>query len=206
MANVTDQDLVARLKECDAAAFDELFEKYRARLFGFLMRLSTRRDVAEDLLQETWIRPATKVSTLREDTKLAPWLFAVARNLFYSYRRSKMLGGERLLEFSRLCLDTEASISPFEAVAGDEFEVRLEHVLALLPLRYREALLLVAVEGMAPSEAAAVCNLDSATFRKRLSRARVMLAAKLGKLQRGLGSSGKATYPADTQSERRVVT
>jgi len=182
MAEYSDQELVARLKQCDTAAFDELFERYRARLYGFLVRLSGRRDVAEDLLQETWIRLATRVSSLREDARLAPWLFTVARNLYCSYRRSKLLAARRILEFSRLRTAAETPVSPFEAAALDESERRIERALASLPLRCREALLLVSVEGLTPSEAAAICNLDPAALRKRLSRARAQLAAKIREL------------------------
>ena len=44
--------LVARLKDGDAAAFEAIYEAFRPRLFGFLVRLSRRRDVAEDLLED----------------------------------------------------------------------------------------------------------------------------------------------------------
>jgi DNA-directed RNA polymerase specialized sigma24 family protein len=49
--------LVARLRAGDAAAFDAVHELFNAPLFNFLARLSRRRDVAEDLLEETWLRP-----------------------------------------------------------------------------------------------------------------------------------------------------
>lgn len=66
--------------------------------------------------------------------------------------------------------------SPFEETAANEFERRIEAALAGLPVSYREALLLVAVEGLRPVEAAGI---SSDALRQRLSRARVMLAQKL---------------------------
>jgi RNA polymerase sigma factor (sigma-70 family) len=95
MEESSDQELVARLRRGDAAAFDDVFDRYRARLYSFLVRLSGRPDVAEDLLQETWIRLATRVLSLREDAKFAPWLFTVARNLYCSQRRSTLLAVNR---------------------------------------------------------------------------------------------------------------
>ncbi len=204
MTDCTDQELVARLKKFDAAAFDEVFERYRARLYGFLVRLSGRRDVAEDLLQETWIRLATRVSTLRDEARLGPWLFTVAHHLYCSHRRSKFLSAQRILEYSRLRIRVEAPASPFETVARDEVEKRIEQALASLPLHYREVLLLVAVEGMTPSEAAAVCDLDPAALRKRLSRAREMMAAKIRKSR--VPDAGKEpAFDAGNPRERRVV-
>jgi RNA polymerase sigma-70 factor (ECF subfamily) len=87
--------LVARLKAGDAAAFEALYEAYRPRLFGFLVRLSRRRDVAEDLLEETWLRLVTRGSTLTDDERLGPWLFTVARNLYFSWRRSRGVDATR---------------------------------------------------------------------------------------------------------------
>jgi len=171
--------LLARLKQGDPAAFDEILEAYRLRLFRFLVRLSKRRDVAEDLLQETWLRLATRAPALRDDTQLAPWLFTVARNLYFSYRRSRLLDDERVQDLFRLQTGFEEGRSPFDTAATGELQRRLEHALASLPLRYREALLLVAVEGMTPGQAAVVCDVKPEAFRQRLSRARAMLAPML---------------------------
>ncbi len=181
MTGYSDRELVALLKRCDTKAFDEVFERYRARLYSFLVRLSGSRDVAEDLLQETWIRLATRVSSLREDEKLAPWLFTVARNLYCSHRRSKRLAIRSIFEFSRRAADREPIDSPFDILAQDEHEKLIENAVVALPPRYREALLLVSVEGLTPSEAAVVCHLDPATLRKRLSRARAVIVETLRK-------------------------
>jgi RNA polymerase sigma factor (sigma-70 family) len=182
----TEQKLVGLLREGDEAAFDRVYAHYRPRLFGFLVRLCKRQDVAEDLLQETWIRLATRAPQLREETRLAPWLFTVARNLFLSHRRWRLLDADRVQELARVQIRSEEPDCPFEAVAASETEKRLEQAMASLPLRYREVVLLVAVEGMAPAEAAEVCELKPEALRKRLSRARAMLAEKLLKKTAGL--------------------
>ena len=75
----------------DRAAFDRVYELYRPRLFAFLLRLSRSRTVAEDLLDETWLRLVAHAASLRPDTRLASWLFTVARNLYWTHRRSRLL-------------------------------------------------------------------------------------------------------------------
>ena len=60
-----------------------------------------------------------------------------------------------------------------------ELQKRIEVALATLPGTYREVLLLVALEGMTPAEAAVVCGVSQETMRQRLSRARAMLAKRL---------------------------
>ena len=83
--------LVARLRAGDPAAFDVLHEEFNTRFFNFLARLSPRRDVAEDLLEETWLRLVAYAPALRVDTQLAAWLFTVARNRYATYCRARQV-------------------------------------------------------------------------------------------------------------------
>jgi RNA polymerase sigma factor (sigma-70 family) len=170
--------LVARLKAGDAAAFEAIYEALRPRLFGFLARLSRRRDVAEDLLEETWLRLVARASELTDDTRLAPWLFTVARNLHASHCRHRALDEARVSELTPLWPPAPPE-SPFEAAARHETERRLERALARLPLRDREVLLLVSGEDLSPAEAAAVLELTPEAARKRLQRARERLHAEM---------------------------
>jgi RNA polymerase sigma-70 factor (ECF subfamily) len=172
--------LVARLKAGDPSAFDAVYEAYRPRLFGFLVRLSRRRDVAEDLLEETWLRLVARRETLDENAPLAPWLFAVARNLYLSWRRSRAVDATRTSDLDPSWPAPETGASPFESAARAELERTVERALGRLPLRDREVLLLVGVEGLTPSEAAGVCGLPAVTLRARLHRARERLAAEMG--------------------------
>jgi RNA polymerase sigma-70 factor, ECF subfamily len=170
--------LIDRVRTGDRDAFDVLYGTYNARLFGFLIRLARSRDVAEDLLEETWLRFVSHASRLDPDTRLGPWLFTVARNLHVSYCRSRAFeesgaGGHVGL------WPTSREASPFEHTAGSELERRIEAALATLPVTSREVLLLVGIEGMRPSEAAAVCGISPETFRQRLKRARDLLASRI---------------------------
>jgi RNA polymerase sigma-70 factor (ECF subfamily) len=171
--------LVERLRGGDVGAFDAVYDAFRARLFGFLRRLSRRRDVAEDLLEETWLRLVANARALRPDTRLAPWLFTVARNVYCSYCRSRLPWEARTVELVDLWPLADARPSPFEVAAAGEFEQQLERALAALPLRHREVLLLVASEGLTPAEAAAVCGVTPEALRQRLSRARAAIASEL---------------------------
>ena len=84
-------ELVRRVLAGDTDAFDAVYALYNAPLFGFLARLAGSRDVAEDLLEETWLRFVAHADRLNADTRLGPWLFTVARNLHVSYLRSRVL-------------------------------------------------------------------------------------------------------------------
>ena len=179
-----DGDLVQRLKRGDPAAFDAVYDRHRPRLFAFLTRMARRRDLAEDLLQETFVRLATHAHGLDDDTELGAWLFRVARNLFISHRRWAVLDADRLRELGLWPGSRDAPASPFEQTAATETERRLERAIAELPVSYREALLLVVVEHMEPQQAAAVAGITPEAMRQRLSRARAMIAEKLERKER----------------------
>lgn len=167
--------LVAGLRQGDTAAFDRVYEIYRPRLFGFLLRLSRNRTIAEDLLDETWLRLVAHTDSLRPDTKLAAWLFTVARNLYWTYRRSRLLEEAVSAELLTLWPAREKWQSPFDLASAGEMERRIERALATMSPLHREVLLLVGYEGLTPTEAAAVCKVTPEAMRQRLARARAAL-------------------------------
>jgi len=184
IARDTELEVVARLRAGDPDAFDQLHGAFNARLFSFLARLSRRRDVAEDLLEETWLRVVANAARLREDTQLGPWLFTIARNLYASYCRTRMLDTAAVTSLS-LWPVLPSAPSPFEATAANELAQRVESALASLPSKYREALLLIGSEGLTPAEAATVCGVRPEAMRQRLRRARTLLAVALDEPAKG---------------------
>jgi RNA polymerase sigma-70 factor (ECF subfamily) len=173
--------LVERLRHGDVEAFDEVYGAFNSRVFAFLLRLSRRRDVAEDLLEETWVRLVKHARRLRPDTRLGPWLFTVARNLHVSYRRSRVLEHSAAASLMGLWPFSPGRSSPFEEAAATELERRIERALAAMPVAAREVLLLVGVAGLDPSDAADVCGITPEALRQRLHRARETLAKALEK-------------------------
>ena len=172
----TELEVVRRLAARDPAAFDVVYAEYHARLFGFLTRLSRRRDVAEDLADEVWMRLVSHAPRLRPDTCLAAWLFTVGRRLYISYCRSRMVEDAGMGRLLGLSPGRDRAPSPFESAACGELERRLDSALAAMPAKYREVLLLVGTEGFTPAEAAAICGLKPDALRQRLARARALLA------------------------------
>jgi RNA polymerase sigma-70 factor (ECF subfamily) len=180
MASDREAALVDGLRRRLPEAFDEVYEFYRPRLFAFLLRLSRSRTVAEDLLDETWLRLVAHAPDLRPDTRLAAWLFTVARNLYWTERRSWLRAEALEPALPGLWPAAESWPSPFELASLGELERRVERALATLSPTYREVLLLVTHQGLTPSEAAAACNVTPEALRQRLARARAALGDALG--------------------------
>src|SRR3954471_1989779 len=90
----TELALVRGVRAGEEAAFDAIYAAFNARLFGFLARLTRRPDIAEELLEETWLRFVRHAEGLDPDTHVGAWLFTVARNLHVSYCRTRAAESE----------------------------------------------------------------------------------------------------------------
>lgn len=176
-ADLRDAELVARLRRGDGAALDRAFALHKDRLFAFLVRLSGRRDLAEDLLQETFLQLARHALRLSPETDLAGWLFTVARNAFRMAAR-RHHAGQRALD-GLPDPEPRAADDPERAALASSGVTALRRALAELADDHREVLLL-AVEGeLTTEQAAAVLGIRADAFRKRLERARTELARRL---------------------------
>jgi RNA polymerase sigma factor (sigma-70 family) len=182
LAAQAEVDWVAGLRRGETAAFDVVFAAYRRRLYAYLVRMTRRRDVAEDLLQETFLRLAQHAKRLAEDTRLGAWLFTVAHRLVQSWGRAQavraQLAGDLPAEEA-----ATTDRSPLEAVADSQTQLALERAFAALPPAYREVALLVGIEGMQPAEVADVLGIRADAVRQRLARARAQLSELLGEIR-----------------------
>ena len=170
--------LVHRLRTGGTSAFDEIYAAYNRRLRGFLARSTKNRSVAEDLLEETWLRLIESAEGLDADTRLGSWLFTVARNLYLSHCRSRVREHAYTSDLV-LFWPSELPQSPLDVASSSQLEQQLETAIAALPPMYREVLLLVGVEQLRPMDAAKVCGISPETFRQKLSRARAMVSRYL---------------------------
>lgn len=188
--------LVERLRKGDSSAFDRVYAAFHPRIFSFLLRLSGRRDTAEDLAQETWLKLAKAAPGLREDTMLAPLLFTIARNSFMSHRRWAMLDLSRIVTLGIEVMAAE----PSEPTPETQHErarsmALLENALAQISVGSREILLLVGVEGMDQEEVAKVLGVSYDALRQRLSRARKELSETMASIE---AKQGKRRRPQET--------
>jgi RNA polymerase sigma-70 factor, ECF subfamily len=165
------RSLIEGLRRADPLAFETLYEREKAALYGFLLRLSRDRHVAADLFQNVWLKLARHAGRLRDDSNLRAWLYTVARREFLSFRRAQALDLSRVL-----VLGIESDVE-----CGEEHDlglVALGTAFTQLGDADREVLLLAASE-LDAEAAAQVLGISSVAFRQRLARARRRLAQRL---------------------------
>jgi RNA polymerase sigma-70 factor (ECF subfamily) len=187
----TETAKIARgLRERDTELLADLVERYQHRLVRYLLYLTGRRDYAEDLAQETWIRVLQRGSQYNGRQRFDPWLFAIARNLAIDYLRKKQKAVQTASlpdDRDEILLVSSSGPSPFEAAARSEDAIRLAGHLQILPPLYREALLLRFQEDLSLAEIVQVLGAPVTTVTSRIYRG---LAALRSAFEEGGDSPG----------------
>lgn len=176
-ASADDAQIVAGLRRRDAEAMRRAHALYADRIYSFAVRLSGRRDVADELFQQAWLTLAERAARLRPDTALLPWLLTVARNHYRSQHRRL---ATRQRHDETVAATIAAAPSPEVSAERRAMLARLEEALMNLPEHHREVLvLMIEADAASQQQLARVLGLSHAAFRKRLSRARAALSSLL---------------------------
>lgn len=168
---------LAALRRLDPGVVDAVVCDHAPRLTRYLSRLGASREVAEELVQECFVRLVRHAPRLRDDTRISAWLFTVARNLYRSHRRWAWVDGTRLIELA--WQPRSPTPTPGEAAAASELGARMEAALTAMPQPQREVAMLVIVEGLDPAEAAEILGISAEAARQRLARARARFQEEL---------------------------
>ena len=170
----TETAKIARgLRERDMELLADLVERCQHRLVRYLLYLTGRREYAEDLAQETWIRVLQRGSQYNGRQRFDPWLFAIARNLAIDYLRKKRKAVQTASlpdDRDEILLVSSSGPSPFEAAARSQDAMRLAGRLQILAPLYREALLLRFQEDLSLAEMALVLGAPTTTVTSRIYR------------------------------------
>jgi len=140
--------IIAAARRGDPAAHAALVDLYGARLFGFLFRMAGRREDAEDLLQEVFLRLVRMIATYQDDGRFEPWLFRIAANLVRDrIRRLRRRPGDRpggsdAGEEDRTGELPAGAAPPDATLEQGEARDRLAAALRQLPEPEREVILL----------------------------------------------------------------
>jgi len=162
------------LKNQDPELLDHLIEIYQHRLLRYLLFLTGKREVAEDLFQETWMRVLLRGSQYNGKARFDTWLFTIARNLVIDLSRKRTMAS--LDEMSEVTEDGRAfeiatdGPSPHEEFQLSEDRAEVAEVLLTLEPSYREVLVLRFHEELSLEEIAGVTRAPLSTVKSRLYR------------------------------------
>jgi len=180
---VQEDALVARLRQGDHRAFEELVIAYQHRVFGVALRMLGNRAEAEEIAQETFLRAHRALPEFRGDARLHTWLYAIASRLCLNRLAS---ADRRLLRADDEPLAAASADEPSAAARMEraELDAAVREAIAALPEERRIVVVLRDLEGLSYEEIGEVLELEPGTVRSRLHRARLDLKAKLERFTR----------------------
>lgn len=167
------ETLMCAFLDGDAQAFEPIYAQLAPRVARILTRMCGDRRLAEDLTQAVFLKLFRSRDAYTRGAPLTPWVFAMARNTFFDYRRQTQRRPEHLSADGSLP-ELDVNVLPHTSDYDG-----LREILATLPASQRQALLLLKWEGMSLSEAAALCGTSPASMKMRVHRAYLRLRAAL---------------------------
>jgi RNA polymerase sigma-70 factor, ECF subfamily len=178
-AQLSDAEIMLRVREGDDSGFSILIEKYRNQIVHFMFRMSRNQAVAEELAQEVFLRVYRSRQTYRAEAKFSTWLYRIATNLGVNHARDTKY--ERTAQNVYLDQpDPETGTSPDvadsslsveqELVRDERMQAIRKHVMAL-PERQRSAVLMHKYQEMDYKEIGEVLKLSESATKSLLFRA-----------------------------------
>jgi RNA polymerase sigma-70 factor (ECF subfamily) len=199
----TDEELVARARKKDFAAFEALLERYEDKVFRLAFRFVRNESDAKEILQDTFLSIWRKLDTFKGDSQFSSWVYRVAANAalmrLRSQRRHPQISTEDLPAgfLDRYTAGDGAAYGdsyghlpspgenwakrPDEELQSDELRRHIQAAVDALPEIYRTVFLIRDVEGLSTEETAEVLGISMPTVKTRLHRARIALREAIGK-------------------------
>jgi RNA polymerase sigma-70 factor, ECF subfamily len=184
---MVDADVMLRVKDGDDAAFEYLVTKFRRPMLSFMYRMARNSAVAEELVQEIFLRVYRSRATYNAEAKFSTWLYRIATNLAVNHARdTKYEKPEMSVSLDEPDSDTGQKLDLADGAATVEQEMlRRERLAAIrqhvqnLPERQRLAVLMHKYQGMDYRQIADVLKLSESATKSLLFRAYETLREKL---------------------------
>lgn len=182
MQQLTDEEVMLKYKQGLGEAMDELVRRYKNPLYHFAYRISQNAAMAEDSVQEVFLRVHEARHAYIPSGKFSTWIFSICHNLMISQLRKKKWclpwptkndeSGE-LVEFA------SPDPSPRDVVENNEMVEILKNCIQGLSFLQKEALILREFHNLDYNEIAVILNKPLSTVKTLIHRARVALKDKM---------------------------
>lgn len=197
---LTDHDLVVRVRDGARDDFEQLVRRHNQRLFRAARGIVKTDAEAEDVVQQTWLDAYRNLGQFRGDAAFTTWLTRICIHAALSHVRKRPVVGD--------VVDIEGGIAPevpSDVVDRAELGTVLESVLQRLPQTSREVMVLRDVLELDTAETAACLGLTEEAVRVRLHRARASVQAELMQKLDGVYSFDGARCDRVTRNVMAVI-
>ena len=169
---LTDTEIV-RKSLADIDYFSCLFDRYEPKFLHYIKRIAlVSQEEAEDILQDAFIKIWRNLNDFDESLKLSSWLYRIVHNETISHwRKEKAYGKDAQVTFGDHLL--EFIVDDYETEEDQEVKKAFtQQILELLPLKYRDILVLKFLEGMSYDEISDILKIPEGTVATRMNRAK----------------------------------
>ena len=173
---VDERVLVARARDGSTDAFEVLVRRTRDRVFAVALRLTSDRQAAEDVTQETYLKAWTTLRSFRGDSSLQTWLYRIVINEAHNQRR-RLPGTQPLPDADSPLAPSDSSAD--QQVVAEQRRAAVADAIAELPMRYRAPLVLHYFAGCSYAEVGRILSLSEVAAKVRVHRARRALTDRL---------------------------
>lgn len=192
---LSDEQLLHLVKEGREDAFDELFERYKAKIFSFIRRYVRENAAAEDIFQETFIRLYTKSGYYKGGSKFSTWLYTIAVNLcrdeLRKRGRRKSVSLDGAGDFGKNGKNippaaekvTDGKPGPRLEAEMNELSFLVREAVDELPEEFRTVMILHGLHRLKYREIAEVLGIPRGTVQSRMHTALNRLRARLKALK-----------------------
>jgi RNA polymerase sigma-70 factor (ECF subfamily) len=167
-----DVDLVERSRRGDARAMEAIYERYKRPLFNLAFRFTYNSTVAEDLLQDIFIKVFTHLDDVQNVKTFSGWIYRIGLNTCYSYLRGKKVEAQRSIPLSEIEGKMEEACSDTEE---KEIKKPLDEAIQSLPEKLKAIFLLHDVQGFKHEEIAKTLGCSVGTSKSQLFKARMRI-------------------------------
>jgi len=175
--NETAAILVARAKQGDRQAFDDLVRRYRTRIVALSLHITGNEGDAEDITQEVFLKAFRALDNFEGRSQFFTWVYRMAVNRSLNAKRDRERRRETTMEDPRVerAVAIDAAGDPIRAAELRRTYTRLLIALDKLPDEMRTSVVLVTLQGLSHGEAAVVQGCSSGTIAWRIHEARKRL-------------------------------
>ncbi len=175
----SDGELITRLQRSDLDALGVLFERYRIRVYRTALAIVRDPAVAEDILQDCFLKVYANAQRIDTDRPLAPWLYRVTVNLSYTWLSR---GKNRRMSLDNVIdrLVSPMKQAPDQLTEQTELRQNVRKAIGALSIDQRVVVVLYYLNGLSLQDIAEILDLPVGTVKSRLYYARENLRGKLG--------------------------
>ena len=172
-----EQDLLRRLREGDSDAFERIYKAYHYRLIGHLIRLLKSTDLAQEVVQDTFVALWDNRSKLQVENSIMPYLYRVASNKSFNLFR-KAAHDQKYRAYLYPILEAGYEQIESRLFQKEQREI-LQNIIDKMPERQRQIFIRCKLDGKTYEEVAAELQLSIHTVHTQIKRANQLIKETL---------------------------